>query len=109
MQRGVNSWSNLGDVIYYWPIDCANLFQVGAPLAGSSDSFLLDMSTSAVAVGKIEIQMRKKEPLPSLGWALGNDGKPTTDANEAFYNGSGKNIFKCSTTRCHRHQALYCK
>ena len=65
------------------------LLQIGAPGVGTSDSFLLDMSTSAVAVGKIEMQMRKKEPLPSLGWALGTDGKPTTDANEAFYNGSG--------------------
>jgi len=56
------------------------------------------MSTSAVAVGKIEMQMRKKEPLPSLGWALGTDGKPTTDANEAFYKGSGnidKYFFLC--------------
>lgn len=47
------------------------------------------MSTSAVAVGKIEMQLRKHEPLPSLGWALGENGKPTTDAYEAFYNGKG--------------------
>jgi len=65
--------------------------KVSAP-AGKhgEDSFLIDMSTSAVAVGKIEMQMRKNEKLPSLGWALGKDGKPTTDAHEAFYNGAGK-------------------
>lgn len=47
------------------------------------------MSTSSVAVGKIEIQMRKGQNLPSKGWALGKDGKPTTDAKEAFYDGKG--------------------
>jgi len=52
------------------------------------------MSTSAVAIGKIEMQMRKKEPLPSLGWALGEDGKPTTDAREAFYKGAGVTILE---------------
>ena len=40
----------------------------------------------------ILLQMRKKEPLPSLGWALGTDGKPTTDANEAFYRGAGEGL-----------------
>ena len=65
--------------------------QICAPVKGSNgDSFNLDMSTSTVAVGKIEMQMRKKEPLPSLGWALGEDGRPTTDAKEAFYKGAGK-------------------
>jgi hypothetical protein len=59
-------------------------------VGSSGDSFLIDMSTSSVAVGKIEMQMRKNERLPSLGWALGADGKPTTDAHEAFYKGAGK-------------------
>ena len=47
------------------------------------------MSTSSVAVGKIEIQMRKGQDLPSKGWALGSDGTPTMDAKEAFFNGKG--------------------
>ena len=49
-----------------------------------NDSFVLDMSTSAVALGKIEIQRRKGEPLPSEGWALGKDGNPVTDSKEAL-------------------------
>lgn len=53
------------------------------------DGFILDMSTSSVAVGKIEMQLRKGEQLPSKGWALGKDGQPTLDAHEAFYNGKG--------------------
>ena len=56
---------------------------------GKKDSFVLDMSTSSVAVGKIEMQLRKGQDLPSKGWALGTDGQPTTDAKEAFYNGKG--------------------
>ena len=63
---------------------------VSAPGVKEGDSFLLDMSTSAVALGKIEIQLRKNEPLPSAGWALGKDGKPTCDPKEAFYDSKGK-------------------
>jgi len=44
------------------------------------------MSTSTVAVGKIEIQMRKRQPLPTDGWAVRqSDGKATTDPEEAFF------------------------
>lgn len=41
------------------------------------------MATTAVALGKIELQVRKEQPIPE-GWALGRDGKVTTDAREAF-------------------------
>ncbi|KAF3426202.1 hypothetical protein E2986_03270 [Frieseomelitta varia] len=47
------------------------------------DEYLLDMATTGVALGKIELAIRKKEPIPE-GWALGMDGKVTTDAEEAF-------------------------
>ncbi|OXA61225.1 uncharacterized oxidoreductase YjmC [Folsomia candida] len=47
------------------------------------DKFVLDMATTAVAVGKVEIQRRKNEPIPS-GWALDKEGQITTDANEAM-------------------------
>ena len=67
-----------------------NPISVAAPAERENDSFLLDMSTSSVALGKIEMQVRKNEPLPSLSWALGKDGKPTTDAKEAFFEGKGK-------------------
>lgn len=48
--------------------------------------FFVDMATTAVAVGKIEVQVRKEEPIPE-GWALGKDGNITTDAKEAFDTG----------------------
>lgn len=41
------------------------------------------MATTAVALGKIEMQRRKEQPIPD-GWALGEDGKVTNDAEEAF-------------------------
>lgn len=51
--------------------------------ADDGDEFLLDMATTAVALGKIELAIRKGEDIPE-GWALGSDGKVTHDAEEAF-------------------------
>ncbi|XP_001866932.2 uncharacterized oxidoreductase YjmC isoform X3 [Culex quinquefasciatus] len=62
-----------------------NPISVGAP-AENGDGFVLDMATTAVAVGKIEIQRRKGEPVPH-GWAQDPEGHPTTDANVAFDTG----------------------
>ncbi|XP_002735911.3 putative oxidoreductase YjmC [Saccoglossus kowalevskii] len=53
------------------PITCA------AP-AKDGDSFVLDMATSAVALGKIEIQNRKELPVPH-GWGVDSKGKVATD------------------------------
>lgn len=47
---------------------------------GSGRPFILDMSTSTVAWGKIEIARRAGLPIPQ-GWALDRDGHPTTDPN----------------------------
>src|SRR5262244_4486004 len=38
---------------------------------------VVDMATSAVAYGKIEIALRKGEPIPP-GWAVDRDGNPAT-------------------------------
>lgn len=62
-----------------------NPISLAAP-ANNGDSFVLDMATTAVAVGKIELQRRKGEPIPS-GWAQGPDGRVTTDPNVAFDTG----------------------
>jgi len=40
----------------------------------NNDAFVLDMATTAVAVGKLEIAHRKSQPIPQ-GWALDRDGK----------------------------------
>lgn len=49
---------------------------------GEEPAIVVDMATSASAFGKIEVALRKGISLP-LGWALGIDGRPTTDAHEA--------------------------
>ncbi|KAJ8717396.1 hypothetical protein PYW08_005795 [Mythimna loreyi] len=59
-----------------------NPIGVAAPATGG-DKLVVDMATTSVAMGKIECQIHKEEPLPP-GWALGPDGKPTTDAKAAF-------------------------
>ncbi|MBM3570801.1 MAG: Ldh family oxidoreductase [Alphaproteobacteria bacterium] len=51
--------------------------------AARNRPFCLDMATSAVAFGKINIARRAGRPIP-LGWALDPSGQPTTDAQMAF-------------------------
>ncbi|KAK6630629.1 hypothetical protein RUM43_014614 [Polyplax serrata] len=55
-----------------------NPISVAAP-GKAGDSFVLDMATTAVAVGKIEMQHRKGESIPE-GWAADENGRLTTDA-----------------------------
>ncbi|XP_028043945.1 uncharacterized protein LOC114253309 isoform X2 [Bombyx mandarina] len=59
-----------------------NPIALAAP-AKNGDNLVVDLATTAVAMGKVEIQVHKEEPLPA-GWALGPDGKTTTDAKLAF-------------------------
>ncbi|MBI4299762.1 MAG: Ldh family oxidoreductase [Chloroflexi bacterium] len=54
-----------------------NPISVAAP-AGQEPPFLLDMATSVVAGGKLELARRKGELIP-FGWAVDKDGKPTND------------------------------
>ena len=43
---------------------------------------VLDMATSIVARGKIDLAVDRGTPIP-IGWALDSDGNPTTDPNAA--------------------------
>lgn len=51
--------------------------------AENGDEFLLDIATTAVALGKVELAARKNEPIPS-GWALDGHGKVTTSPTDAY-------------------------
>lgn len=53
-----------------------NPFSVSAPTEG--DPFLLDMTPTVVALGKLIDAQRLGKPIP-IGWALDEDGRPTTD------------------------------
>lgn len=59
-----------------------NPIAVAAP-AGHELPFVLDMATSTVAQGKVEIADQIDSPIP-LGWAMDSDGQPTTDAHRAL-------------------------
>jgi L-2-hydroxycarboxylate dehydrogenase (NAD+) len=48
---------------------------------------VIDMATSAVAYGKIEIAKRAGKPIPE-GWAIDRDGAPTTDPNAMIDGGA---------------------
>ena len=54
----------------------------GAP-EGSCHPLLIDLSLSEVARGKVMVAAKKGEPIP-LGWALDDQGRPTTDAKAAL-------------------------
>lgn len=60
------------------PMLGTNPIAIAAP-TGTGTPFLLDMSTSAVAWGKIEIARRAGLPIPA-GWAVDGNGEVTTDA-----------------------------
>ncbi|MBM80789.1 MAG: malate dehydrogenase [Planctomycetaceae bacterium] len=48
---------------------------------------VIDMATPAAAYGKIEMAMRRGEPIPE-GWAIDSDGVPTTDPFKMAAGGS---------------------
>ena len=65
------------------PMFSTNPIAMAAP-AKRNPAFSLDMATSTVAVGKLNIYRRSGKEMP-VGWALKDDGSPETDAEAAFY------------------------
>ncbi len=65
------------------PMYSTNPIAMAAP-AQRNPPFNLDMATSTVAVGKLNIYRRAGKEMP-VGWALKPDGSPETDAEAAFY------------------------
>lgn len=55
--------------------------------AGEEPPYVLDMATSAVAVGKLELARRKGERIP-VGWAVDSEGRDTTDPNDYWRGGA---------------------
>ncbi|XP_069944768.1 uncharacterized oxidoreductase YjmC isoform X2 [Cherax quadricarinatus] len=62
-----------------------NPISVAAPAEGD-DSFVLDMSTSVVAYGKVEVAHTKNEAIPE-GWAVDKHGCMTTSSAECLDGG----------------------
>ena len=61
-----------------------NPIAVAAP-AGQERPYVLDMATSTVPFGKLEVYDRLEKPLP-LGWAADENGVPTNDAARVIDN-----------------------
>jgi LDH2 family malate/lactate/ureidoglycolate dehydrogenase len=59
-----------------------NPIAVAAPTAGPTP-FVLDMATSVVPRGRLEVAQRRQQPLAE-GWALDAQGRPTTSADEGL-------------------------
>ncbi len=64
------------------PVLGTNPLAVAAP-AGKRGHFCLDMATSTITRGKVEVASRRQEELQP-GWAIDADGQPTTDPGAAF-------------------------
>ena len=54
---------------------------MAAPSSEQGDSFVLDMATSAVAMGKLEVAECKQETFPN-GWAIDKRGLPLKMLND---------------------------
>lgn len=52
-------------------------------MKGARESFVMDFAFGATAHGKIRVYDQKGAPIPE-GWALDEDGEPTTDAGRAM-------------------------
>jgi L-2-hydroxycarboxylate dehydrogenase (NAD+) len=61
-----------------------NPIAVAAP-ASQERPFVLDMATSTVPRGKLEVYNRLEKPIP-LGWATDETGEPTADAAQVLEN-----------------------
>lgn len=59
-----------------------NPLSIAAP-KGSDPAFLLDMTTSIVAEGKLKVKLNRREDLPD-GWAIDAEGRPASRP-EQFY------------------------
>ncbi len=55
---------------------------------GEKPDFLLDMTSSVTAEGKLKVKLNRGEELPE-GWALDDQGNPITDPS-SFYNEEGR-------------------
>lgn len=63
----------------------SNPIAVAVP-AGRERPFVLDMATSVVPLGKMEVLMRAGTEM-ELGWGVDREGRPTHDPAEAYWRG----------------------
>jgi LDH2 family malate/lactate/ureidoglycolate dehydrogenase len=81
-----------------------NPIAVAAP-AGSEQPFLIDMATSTVAMGKVEIAEREGKEVPE-GWGLDSEGKPSTDIDTIRHRGGLTPLGGTAITSSYKGYAL---
>ena len=64
------------------PMMGTNPISVAAP-AAAREPYVLDMATTTVAVGKLNIALRWNKPIPE-GWGLDEQAQPTTDPRKSW-------------------------
>lgn len=62
-----------------------NPWTFAAP-ASNGDSFVLDMATTTVALGKVEVQSRKDKTIPH-GWGVDSEGRETNSPKDVLDGG----------------------
>jgi L-2-hydroxycarboxylate dehydrogenase (NAD+) len=64
-----------------------NVFGMSFP-TGHGAPFVLDMATTVIAAGKVEIAGREGKTMP-VGWAIDKNGEPITDPRKFYEEGAG--------------------
>jgi LDH2 family malate/lactate/ureidoglycolate dehydrogenase len=65
------------------PLVGNNPLAIAAPRAAPHPPLVLDMAMSQTALGRIRLAAAEGRPIPE-GWALDEEGRPTTDAQRAL-------------------------
>jgi LDH2 family malate/lactate/ureidoglycolate dehydrogenase len=81
-----------------------NPIAIAAP-AGAEQPFYMDMATSTVAMGKLEIALREQKPIPE-GWALDGAGLGTVDIPTVYQQGGLTPLGSTATTSNYKGYAL---
>lgn len=91
VERGLIGWSMTNTTKLVAPLWGAERMLGTNPIAmafpAEPHPIVIDLATCAAAYGKIEIARRAGEPIPR-GWAIGPDGRPTTDPNSMVEGGA---------------------
>ena len=92
LERDLNGWAMTNTTKLVAPLWGAERMLGTNPIAiafpGLNEPpIVIDMATSAVAYGKIEIALRKNQPVPK-GWIVDKNGADTTDPQEMIDGGA---------------------
>jgi L-2-hydroxycarboxylate dehydrogenase (NAD+) len=92
LERDLIGWAMTNSTKLVAPLWAAERMLVTNPIAVAFPGYkeppiVIDMATSAVAYGKIEVAVRKKEPIPK-GWIIDKHGRDTTDPQDMLAGGA---------------------